>query len=84
MIEKSIRGGICNATHWYVKANKKYYFKWIEKTYLNDIFLKLMLNIPQNYMNFIVTCHSYYIERNLEKPKSLLLTYKIKLNILFA
>ena len=24
MIEKGIRGGICNAIHWYVKANNKY------------------------------------------------------------
>ena len=24
MIEKGIRGGICHAIHWYVKANNKY------------------------------------------------------------
>ena len=24
MIEKGIRGGICHATHWYVKTSNKY------------------------------------------------------------
>ena len=24
MVEKEIRGGICQAIHWYVKANNKY------------------------------------------------------------
>ena len=37
MIEKGIRGGICQATHWYAKANNKYmknYNKNIESSYV--------------------------------------------------
>ena len=38
MVEKGIRGGICNAIHWYAKANNKYmkyYNKNKEPSYLN-------------------------------------------------
>ena len=37
MVEKGIRGGICNAIHWYAKANNKYmkyYNKNKEPSYL--------------------------------------------------
>ena len=37
MIEKGIRGRICQATHWYAKANNKYmknYNKNIESSYV--------------------------------------------------
>ena len=37
MIEKGIRGGICQATHWYANANNKYmknYNKNIESSYI--------------------------------------------------
>ena len=39
MVEKGIRGGICNAIHQYVKANNKYmknYDKNIESLYLKS------------------------------------------------
>ena len=38
MVEKGIRGGICNAIHRYAKANNKYmkyYDKSKESSYLN-------------------------------------------------
>ena len=37
MIEKGLRGGMCQSIHWYVKANNKYmknYDKNIESSYL--------------------------------------------------
>ena len=37
MVDKGIRGGICNTIHWYVKVNNKYmknYDKNIESLYL--------------------------------------------------
>ena len=40
MIEKGIRGGICQATHRYAKANKKYmknYAKNIESSYIEHL-----------------------------------------------
>ena len=40
MIEKRIRGGICQATHRYAKANKKYmknYAKNIESSYIEHL-----------------------------------------------
>ena len=54
MVEKGIRGGICNPIYWYSKANNKYmkdynkkrYFsmkisqKTIMKKMMKDIFLK--------------------------------------------
>ena len=61
-------------------------FEWAEDTSLfsevfvknydlkGDIFFSLMFNTSKNCMNFIVTCHFYQKERNLEKLKSLLLT----------
>ena len=39
MVEKGFRGGICHATHQYVKANNKYikdYDKNKESSYLKD------------------------------------------------
>ena len=39
MVEKGIRGGICNAIHQYVKANNKYmknFDKNIESLYLKS------------------------------------------------
>ena len=38
MVEKGIRGGICDAIHWYTKANNKYvkdYDKNKKSSYLN-------------------------------------------------
>ena len=31
MVEKGITGGICNAIHWYAKANDKYIWKIMKK-----------------------------------------------------
>ena len=70
-------------------------FEWIEDTsHFNEdliknyneesderYFSKLMLNILKNYMNFITIYHFYQKEWKLEKPKSLLLIYMIKLNM---
>ena len=37
MVEKGIRGGICNAVHWYAKANNKYMNNYVEnkESYIN-------------------------------------------------
>ena len=37
MVEKGIRGGICNAIHWYAKANNKYMNNYVEnkESYIN-------------------------------------------------
>ena len=38
MVERDIRGGICNLIHWYVKANNKYmndYYENKESSYIN-------------------------------------------------
>ena len=47
---------------------------------MSDIFLKLMSNILENYMNFIMLYHFYLKEWKLKKRKSLQLIYMIKLN----
>ena len=73
-------------------------FEWVEDTLqFNEVFiknyteknkvglfLKLMLNIPKNYMNLMATYHFYLKERNLEKSESLLLAQKINVNMLFT
>ena len=41
------------------------------KGYLKDIFLKLMFNMLQNYMNFIMNYHFYLNEWKLKKSKRL-------------
>ena len=47
----------------------KVFMKKYDKKSKEVIFLKF--NTPKNYINFIVTCHFYQQERNLEKSKSL-------------
>ena len=61
----------------------KFNFEWVENILqFSEVFIKnymkkvkkvifLRFNTPKNYMNFIVTCHFYQQERNLEKLKSL-------------
>ena len=62
MIEKGIRGGICQSTHRYAKANNKYmknYDKSIESsylTYLNAINLygwAMSQKLPVNGFNWV-------------------------------
>ena len=46
---------------------------------VETIFLKLMLSVLKNYMNFIMIFHFYQKEWKLKKSKSLQLIYVIKL-----
>ena len=49
-----------------------------------EYFLKVDVQYPENYMNFIMIFHFYQREQKLKKLKSLLLIYKIKLNMSFT
>ena len=48
------------------------------KKVMRNIFLKLIFNTQEKYVNFIVTYHFYPKKRNLEKLKSVLQIYVIK------
>ena len=81
MIEKEIRGGICQATHRYAKANNKYMkdydknikcltnsFKWVEDlSKFNESFIK-------NYDENIDT--GYFLEVDINYPKRLFNLHK--------
>ena len=81
MIEKGIRGGICQATHRYAKANNKYMkdydknikcltnsFKWVEDlSKFNESFIK-------NYDENIDT--GYFLEVDINYPKRLFNLHK--------
>ena len=65
------------------RFNQDFIKKTIMKKVINDIFLKLMLNILKNYLTFRMIYHFYLKELQLKKSESLSLIYMIKLNILF-
>ena len=61
MVEKGIRGGICNAIHWYAKANNKYMNNYVEnkESYINhwdvnNIYVQAMSQkLPVNIFEWI-------------------------------
>ena len=89
MIEKEIRGGICQATHRYAKANNKhmrYYDKNNEPSYVeyldaNSLYEWALSKLSKFNEDFIKkydedTNTGYFFEVDVEHPKTLFNSYK--------